>query len=65
MGKCNEIISKMMMMVKIYLKAAIFHADFEEKSAVTTSGCLSKQLPCVLWSLMDIIRGGWTRFKRS
>ena len=60
MGKCNEIISKilmmmmMMMMVKISLMAAIFHADFEEKSALTTSGCPSKQLPCVLWSLMDI-----------
>ena len=44
MGKCNEIISKvvfkMMMMVKIYLKVAIFHADFEEKAALTTSSSL-------------------------
>ena len=35
MGDCNEIISIMMMMVKIYSKV---HADFEEKAALTTSG---------------------------
>ena len=38
MGKCNEIISKMMMMVKIYLKAAMFYADFEGKATLTTPG---------------------------
>ena len=38
MGKCNEVISKMMMMmVKIPMKVAIFHVDSEEQSALAIS----------------------------
>ena len=37
MGKCNEIISKIVMMVKMSMKVAIFYVDFEEKSALAIS----------------------------
>ena len=40
MGKCNEIISKivkMLMMVKMSMKVAMFHIDSEEKSALAIS----------------------------
>ena len=37
MGKCNERLFKMMMMVKMSMHVAIFHVDSEEKSALAIS----------------------------